>query len=82
MWIDQERYIPLKVEFYDRKDSRLKTLTMADYQQFLDQYWRAGDMYMENHQTGKTTLLSWSEFKFRTGLSDSDFNKNTLKRVR
>jgi len=82
VWIDQERYIPLKVDFYDRKDAHLKTLTITGYQQFLDQYWRSADMYMENHQTGKTTLLSWSEYKFRTGLTESDFNKNVLKRVR
>ena len=39
-------------------------------------------MYMENHQTGKSTLLTWSNFKFRTGLSNKDFNKNSLKRIR
>ncbi|MDH3452572.1 MAG: outer membrane lipoprotein-sorting protein, partial [Gammaproteobacteria bacterium] len=61
VWIDQERYIPLRVEFYDRKDALLKTLKMSDYRQYLKQYWRAGKMYMENHQTGKTTLLTWSD---------------------
>jgi outer membrane lipoprotein-sorting protein len=81
-WIDQERYVPLQVEFYDRKNAHLKTLKMTDYQQYLGQYWRAGDMYMANHQTGKTTLLSWSNYKFRTGLSDADFRKNVLKRAR
>jgi outer membrane lipoprotein-sorting protein len=82
VWIDQERYVPLQVEFYDRKDARLKTLKTSDYQQYLGKYWRAGKMYMENHQTGKTTLLSWSDYKFRTGLTDADFRKNVLKRVR
>ncbi len=81
-WIDQERYVPLQVVFYDRKDAKLKTLSMSGYKQYLDKYWRAEAMYMENHQTGKTTLLSWADYAFRTGLSDADFRKNTLKRAR
>jgi hypothetical protein len=39
-------------------------------------------MKMVNHQTGKSTDLSWKNYQFKTGLSDSDFNKNTLKRAR
>ena len=37
---------------------------------------------MENHHTGKSTRLVWSDYKFKTGLSEKDFNKNALKRVR
>ena len=49
---------------------------------YLDQYWRADDLFMENHQTGKSTLLSWSQYEFRTGLSDRDFDRNSLRRAR
>ena len=48
-WYDQEEYRLAKVEFYDRKDELLKTLTYRGYQQYLDQYWRADEMFMENH---------------------------------
>ena len=82
VWVDKNIYHPLKVEFYDRKDALLKTLTFSDYKQYLDQYWRAGRMEMENHQTGKSTLLIWENYKFKTGLTDRDFDKNTLKRAR
>ncbi|MET0104664.1 MAG: outer membrane lipoprotein-sorting protein, partial [Sedimenticola sp.] len=44
--------------------------------------WRADQMKMVNHQTGKSTDLSWHNYRFRTGLSDRDFNKNSLKRAR
>ncbi len=37
---------------------------------------------MENHLTGKSTVMRWSDFKFRTGLKDGDFSKTGLKRVR
>ena len=81
-WINKKEYRPEKVDFYDRKNSLLKTLTYKDYQQYLGKYWRANEMYMQNHQTGKTTLLSWTNYKFGTGLTKRDFDKNSLKRAR
>ncbi|HIE54069.1 MAG TPA: outer membrane lipoprotein-sorting protein, partial [Chromatiaceae bacterium] len=82
VWVDKERYIPLKISFYDRKNSLLKTLVFRSYKQYLDRYWRAGEMFMENHQTGKSTLLTWKDYRFRTGLTDADFTRNSLKRAR
>ena len=82
VWMDKEHYKQRKIEFYDRKDSLLKTLLFTDYHQYLDQYWRAHDMYMENHQTGKSTRLLQSNYNFRSGLTDRDFDKNSLKRAR
>ncbi len=82
VWVDQERYIPLKIVYHDRKNALLKTLVFRGYQQYLDKYWRADQMYMENHQTGKSTLLTWEQYRFRTGLGEGDFNKNSLKRAR
>jgi outer membrane lipoprotein-sorting protein len=82
IWLDKEHYKERKIEFYDRKDALLKTLLFSDYHQYLDQYWRAHDMYMENHQTGKSTRLLQSNFQFQAGLTDRDFDKNSLKRAR
>ncbi len=82
VWMDKEFYKERKIEFYDRKNALLKTLLFTDYNQYLDQSWRAHDMYMENHQTGKSTKLLQSNYQYRTGLSDRDFDKNSLKRIR
>jgi hypothetical protein len=81
-FIDKERYITLKIEFYDRKNALLKTLLFSGYQQYLDKYWRADKMFMQNHQTGKSTLLTWKDYNFGSGLKDSDFTRNSLKRIR
>ncbi len=81
-WINKAEYRPEKVVFYDRKNSLLKTLTYDGYQQYLDKFWRADQMNMENHQSGKSTTLTWSNYQFRTGLEDRDFNKNSLKRAK
>jgi outer membrane lipoprotein-sorting protein len=82
VWLDKEMYQPLQLEFFDRKNSQLKTLQFLDYKQYIDQYWRPGSMQMTNHQNGKSTTLSWTDYKFKNGLSDRDFDKNTLKRAR
>ena len=82
VWIDSEILRVLKTEFYDRKDALLKTLTIGDYRQYADRFWRAGVMRMENHQTGKSTEIQWSDYQFGTGLSERDFDRNALKRVR
>ncbi len=82
VWIDKQNIVPLQIEFYDRKKSLLKTLVFRGYQQYLDQYWRADEMFMENHQTGKSTLLTWEKYEFRSGLKDADFTQNSLKRAR
>ena len=70
------------MEFYDRKEELLKTLVFDGYRQYLDQYWRAASMHMENHQTGKKTTLEFKEYQFRIGLDEGDFTKSRLKRVR
>ena len=82
VWIDQNEYRVQKVEFYDRKNALLKTLTNHDYKQYLGKHWRADMMKMVNHQTNKSTDLKWNNYEFNTGLSSKDFNKNTLKRAR
>jgi len=81
-WIDQQEYRPQRVDFYDRKDALLKTLTFSDYRQYLDQYWRADVWFMENHQNGKSTRLTFGEWEFRTGLDDNDFDPSRLERLR
>jgi outer membrane lipoprotein-sorting protein len=81
-WIDKERYIVIKVDYYDRKETLLKTQLFKDYKQYLNQYWRAGEQIMSNHQNGKSTELLWEAYQFGMGLTDRDFDKNTLKRAR
>jgi len=79
-WLDTKELRPIKVEFYDRKNKLLKTLQATGFKQYLGKYWRPSMMSMVNHQTGKSTTLQWSNYKFKTGLSSRDFNKKSLAR--
>jgi len=81
-WVNKQEYRPEKIDFYDRKNTLLKTLTYSGYKQYLEKFWRADEMFMTNHQTGKSTTLTWQNYQFKTGLTESDFNRNSLKRAR
>ena len=82
VWRDRDELRIWKVQYYDRKDAHLKTLTLGSYQQYLDRYWYAGEMTMVNHLTGKSTVLNWTDFRFRTDFNDRDFTQTGLRRVR
>ena len=82
IWMDKENYKERKIEYYDRKNALLKTLVFNDYNLYLDKFYRAHDMHMVNHQTGKSTRLLQSNYNFAIELSDRDFDKNSLKRAR
>ncbi len=81
-WMDKNEYRVIKIDYYDRKKSLLKTSKFSQYQQYLDKYWRAGQIDMQNHQSKKSTVIKWENYQFRTGLSDKDFTKNRLKTIR
>ncbi|MDM7859606.1 outer membrane lipoprotein-sorting protein [Alteromonas sp. ASW11-36] len=82
VWIDQEHYYVLKIEFYDRKNALLKTLTLDDYRLYKDKFWRAHVSEMVNEQTGKSTELIIDKLEFDVGLEEADFDSNKLRNVR
>lgn len=70
-----------KVDFYDRKNALLKTLTYSDYKLYKDKFWRAATFNMVNHQSNKETLLKFSDYNFDANLTDDDFTQASLKRA-
>lgn len=82
VWIDQAEFRPQRIDYFDLRDRLLKTLTFHDYRLYLDRFWRAQEMRMENHQSGKFTVLRFGEFRFQTGLTERDFDPSALRRLR
>jgi outer membrane lipoprotein-sorting protein len=81
-WLDKNEYRTWKVEYFDRKNALLKTLTISGHQKYNERFWRPDTMFMVNHQTGKSTELQFSNYLFKVGLSPDDFNKNSLSRAK
>ncbi len=81
-WIDQGTKQLRKIEFYNRRDTLFKTLSLSNYKLYENSYWRAHTLAMVNHQTGKSTDLVYSDFRFKIGLKKRDFVKGALSRLR
>lgn len=81
-WIDQQAFQVRKVEFFDRKNSLLKTLQLTAYRQYDGGYWRAHELSMVNHVTGKSTDLRYADYTFGLDVDESDFSTGALQRLR
>lgn len=82
-WLDQTHLLTQKIDYFDRRGDLLKSLQVSGYELFDEQHWRALNLMMTNHQSGKSTELTWSNYRFNTGLdADRDFSANSLRRVR
>jgi len=82
VWVDQERHVPLKIEYFDRQGAKLKTFVARDFRQYLGKYWRMGEARMDNHRSGKRSILTWSNYRFRQPLHERDFLPASIERMR
>ncbi|MBP6011059.1 MAG: outer membrane lipoprotein-sorting protein [Alphaproteobacteria bacterium] len=81
-WIDATEFLFRKIEFYNREDRLLKTLTLANYRKHNERFWRPYELLMINHQSGRSTKLSVTDLKFSTGLTEVDFTEQSMERLR
>lgn len=80
-WIENKDFRVQKIEFYDKKKAHLKTMTVQKYELSEEKFWRPTHSVMVNHQTGNATELHWYNIRLNTGLSESDFSQNNLRRA-
>ena len=80
-YMDKAELRNWRSELYSKRTGKLaKTMTVKNYQLYLDTYWRPNELTMHNESTGATTVLSWSNQQFRVGLNELDFRKSALER--
>ena len=82
IWVQKNEMRYAKIDYYDRKESLLKSLNFFNYKRYLDRFWRPDYIEMVNHQTGNSTRLLFRDREFGVGLNESDFSENQLKRVK
>ncbi len=82
VWYDREELRVQQVHFFDRRNAHLKTMTLENYEKYLENYWQASKVTMVNHLTGKSTDMLWSELEFKTDLDESNFTQTAIKRIR
>ncbi len=82
VWHDREEYREQKIEFYDKVGKHLKTLVLNDYSLYRERFWRPLKMEMTNHKTGKATLLHFNNIELGAGLTEREFDQNSLRRAK
>ncbi|PQJ58490.1 hypothetical protein BTO08_22280 (plasmid) [Photobacterium angustum] len=80
VWVDQPHRRIVRIDFYDRKKTHLKTMMAKNFSLFADKYWRPLNVEMINLQTQRKTQLNYSNIEFQQGLSDNELSRRALKR--
>ncbi|CAM2005450.1 outer membrane lipoprotein-sorting protein [Acanthopleuribacter pedis] len=76
-WVDKEYHNPLKTEYYDRKGELMKTATFRDYRK-LGEHWRVHEIEMNNHQTKKSSIITWSKREVGKDYDEYEFESDSL----
>ena len=76
-WIDQQRFIPLKIEYYDKKGSLWKTLHIEWQDKDGVWFWKKAEV--TNKNADYKTFISIDEVMVNLGLRERDFTRVSLK---
>ncbi|OUS03287.1 hypothetical protein A9Q81_07855 [Gammaproteobacteria bacterium 42_54_T18] len=82
LYIDTEYYLVQKGEFFDVKKTLFKTMLATNYIKHKNGVWKPESIVMENHNTHDKTEIRSLELKFDVGLSEREFSKLSLRKIR
>lgn len=77
-WIDRERWLPLKEEYFDTRNAPLRTFT-ADRMEQKNGYWTVMARTMKNLQNGHRTEVVFREVEYGVGLKQDIFTERYLR---
>ena len=78
LYVDKNRFVTIKVEFFDKKNELLKTARYYNYKKINNTY-RVEKIVMNNHQNYKATTLTYLEDQINLNLDEKLFSKRYLK---
>jgi hypothetical protein len=78
-WIDRERWLPLKEEYYDVRGELMRSFS-ADEVREVDGHWTATRRTMRNAQSGHRTEVVYQEVGYGVGLGKELFSERYLRR--
>ena len=77
-WVAKDIWVPVKVDFYDKSDQLLKTLTVERIEK-VQGFWTTIDTTMKNQQTGHATELNIKKLVYNEDLPNGLFSVNFLR---
>jgi hypothetical protein len=79
MWIDQDRFVTLKVEFFDPRGTLIKTQTVFDVENVTGTVWRAKKTMMDNPSKSSRTLTMVTTRKVNEPMDDEIFTERFIQ---
>lgn len=79
MWIDSERFVPLKQEMYARSGQLLKRTELSDVRKIGDRWFPATIIYKDMLKDGKGTAFRMTDIRFNQEIPEHIFTKAALK---
>ncbi|TRX51192.1 outer membrane lipoprotein-sorting protein [Fulvivirga sp. M361] len=80
MWIDQERYVPLKEELFAKSGQLLKRMVMSDVQQIDRRWYPMKVNYKDMLKESKGTDFRVTKIEINPVIPDHIFTKSSLKK--
>ena len=77
--VDSEVWMVRTSQFWDIKGNLLKTVTISNIEK-IQGIWTQHNIDVENHKTGHTTGLTFSEVDYQSPVPDDIFTTNAIKR--
>ncbi len=78
IWIDRERHLPLKEEYFDAQDKLQRTFK-ADKVEQIGGNWTVTQRSMHNAQSGGRTEVQYQSIRYDTGLQEDIFTERSLR---
>ena len=79
MWVDSERFIPLKEELFAKSGQMLKRTTLSDVKQIQGRWFPTTIVYKDMLKEGEGTEFRMTSIKFNQAIPDYIFTKAALK---
>ena len=78
VWLDKEYRLPIRIDYYDRKNELLKTSRYTKHKQY-GKGWKVDNIEVSNVQTKKKTVLDWTERQIGVKLDRAIFESSALE---
>jgi outer membrane lipoprotein-sorting protein len=78
IWVDKERWVVPKSEYYDKNGKLLKVAASDGWKQ-VEGLWRPAKVVMENKQEGSKTTIAFGAREINKGIADKVFTKRELE---
>lgn len=79
MWVDMERYVPLKINMFAKSGKLLKESTLSDFRNVQGRWYPMTMLYKDMLKSGAGTKIVFDDIQFDVPIAESIFNKANLK---